>query len=278
MTDLRPVTAIRFPDIEPGGADMARPKYAEIDPTELLVDESYQRNLSERSRALIRRLVASWDWRAYKPPNVVKVDGAYHIVDGQHTAIAAASHPLVGKIPVLIVDAPEAVNRAAAFVKLNRDRINVTVTQLHHALVRAGDEDALTVAQVCDRAGIRILRVPPGNGGFYVGETLSVSTINALVARRHAAGARRVLEICVKAKLAPVSMVAIRAVEAVLFEPEYAVAEIDPEDLVTALREPETEREARVFAAEHGARLWRALAAVLYRKSKRARRGHRAAA
>jgi hypothetical protein len=49
---LRPVAALSFADIEPGGADMARPKYVEVDPTSLLVDESYQRNLSERSRRL----------------------------------------------------------------------------------------------------------------------------------------------------------------------------------------------------------------------------------
>lgn len=279
MTNLRPVAGLKFPDIEPGGADMAKPEYAEVEPTSLLVDETYQRNLSERSRVLIRRLVASWDWRAYKPPSVVRVGDDLHVIDGQHTAIAAASHPLVGKIPVLIVDAPEQSGRAAAFVKLNRDRISVTQTQLHHALVQAGDEDAVTMAQVCERAGVRILKAPPGNGYWEIGDAVTVTTIKALISRRHAMGARRVLEILVKAKMAPLSMAAIRAVEALLFEPEYA-ASVDPEDLATALRDNlgEVEREARHFAAEHGARHWRALTAILFRKLKRSRRGHRTAA
>lgn len=278
MSTLRAVAPLNFPDIEPGGADMARPTIIEVEPKSLLVDEDYQRNLSERSRALIRRLIAGWDWRAYKPPNVVRVGDALHIIDGQHTAIAAASHHLVGKIPVLLVEAPEAMGRAAAFVKLNRDRITVTPTQLHHAMVQAGDEDALTMAQVCERAGVRILKAPPGNGYWEVGDTVSVSTIKSVINRRHAVGARRVLEVCTKAKLAPVASGTIRAVEAILFEPEYAG--IDPEDLATTLREANAkiERDARLFAAEHGVRHYRALTAVLYRHAKGGRRGHRTAA
>jgi hypothetical protein len=278
MSDgLRPIAALTLPSVEPGGADMARPTYRDVDPASLLVDERYQRNLSQhRSIALIKRIVAQWDWRAFKPPVVVEVDGGLHVIDGQHTAIAAASHPAIDSIPVQIVEGAEAANRAAAFVKHNRDRVAITAPQLHHALVAAGDEDALTIEQVCERAGARVLKFPPADGVFRPGDIMGIATLRKLVERRFAIGARRVLDICVGAKLAPISATAIRAIEYLLFEKEYE-GEVDPEDLTTALRRlgDDADRQAKLFAAEHRVRAWRGLAVVLYRESRKKRHGPR---
>jgi hypothetical protein len=60
MTSLRPIAALNFPDIEAGGADMARPVFTEVAPGDL-VDETYQRQLTRRSLAVIRSAVARWD-------------------------------------------------------------------------------------------------------------------------------------------------------------------------------------------------------------------------
>lgn len=277
---LRPITPMRFADIEPGGADMPEPEYETVDPATLLVDESYQRNLSEASRRLIRRLKAFWDWRAFKPPSCVRVGDDIHVIDGQHTAIAAASHPKVGKIPVLIVAAEKKSTRAAAFVKLNRDRIAATPQQLHHALVEAGDEDALTIKQVCDRAGITILRSPEARGYYAIGETNAVTTIRNLIKRRYAIGARRVLQTLVSAKMAPVSTSAIRAVESLLFAPEYDKPRLDAADIATELRAQggKVLSEGRMHAAKEGTQDWRGIAEVLYRRLKKAGHGHRSAA
>lgn len=276
---LRQIRKLHFPDIEPNEPDTDRPEVREVDPLTLHVDEAYQRNLSERSRALIRKMVAGWDWRAFKPPVVVDVAGMLHVLDGQHTAIAAASHPHVGLIPVLVVDAAEETVRAASFVKHNRDRINATPTQLHYALVAAGDETALTIAQVCERAGVVILKNPPAGGIFKPGETLSVQTISGLVSRRHALGARRVLEVCTEARLAPVSAAAIRAVENLLYADEFD-GEYDSGDVATALRGHfhTISHEAHAFSAQHKVPLWRGLAVAIGRKTRRRRRGHRSAA
>ena len=219
---LRPVRPLSLPGITPGAAAANPvPEYRMVDPAALLIDDGYQRGLSERSMRLIRRIISGWDWSSFKPPIVSDVDGALHVIDGQHTAIAAASHPGIAAIPVQIVVAAEIADRATAFVRHNRDRISVTPTQLHVALVAAGDEDALTVTQVCERAGVRILKNPPPSGMFRVGDTLAVGAIRALVNRRHAAGARKVLDICVAGRAQPVSMMLIRAVETLVFEPEY---------------------------------------------------------
>lgn len=276
MSGLRQIAPMKVPGVEPGGADMAEPKFERIEPCKLLVDETYQRNLSERSVALIRKMVGRWDWRSFKPPVVVRTVKGLMVVDGQHTAIAAASHPAVKTIPIMVIEAPDVKDRARAFIGHNRDRIAVTTTQLHAAAVAAGDEDAVTIHQVCERAHITILKNPPGMAVFKPGETLAVSTIGALVNRRGALRARQILETVGAAKLAPVSAAIIKAAEALMTDKQYA-GQIDPGDLTTALRElaSDAEGEARIFAAAHDVPLWKALAAILF---KRCRRGRRRAA
>ena len=107
----------------------------------------------------------------------MEIGGGLHVIDGQHTAIAAASHPGIETIPVMIVDAPEQVERARAFMGHNRDRVAITTTQLFHAAVAAGDPDAVTVQQICERAGARVLKNPPPNGTYDVGDTVAVKSL-----------------------------------------------------------------------------------------------------
>lgn len=276
----RPIAPMTFPDVQPGGADMPRPTFLDVAPTDLVVDETYQRGLSGRSIELIRRAIGNWNWRAFEPPIVVRAeDGRLHVIDGQHTAIAAASHPGVGTIPVQIVDAPATVDRAVAFVVVNRDRLAITPLQLHHAMVAAGDETALTVDQVCERAKVRILRMPPRDGRYEIGDCMAIGSVRGLVSRRYAIGARRVLGALVEAQMAPVSAQAIKAVEALLFDPQYA-GQVTGEGIGLTIRgegQTQLEREANAFGATHGLSNWRALAGVIFRKTPKVRNGRAAA-
>lgn len=274
MSTLRPIQALTFPDVTPAPDVGPLPRLAIISPTVLMVDAAYQRALSRRSIELIRRIVAEWRWRAFKPPIVVSTTEGLHVIDGQHTAIAAATHPGVTEIPVLIVEAEDMHGRAEAFVRHNRDRLQITGTQLHFALAAAGDDVALTIERVCQRAGARVLRTSPGDGRFIVGDTMAIEVLRALVNRRHAKGAREVLQVCVEGRMAPVTAAALKAVERLLFAPDCA-GQIDPRDLATLLRAMDTtvEREVALFAAEHKVPQWRGLAAVLLRNAKKGR-GH----
>lgn len=273
MVNYRNISPMNMPDITPGGADMPEPKFERVDPRKLLVDESYQRNLSERSVKLIRKIVSNWDWRTFMPPVVVRTREGLHVIDGQHTAIAAATHPKVGEIPIMVVQAPEVKDRAKAFLGRNRDRISVTPNQLYVAAVAAGDEDAMTIDQVCQRAGVRILKQPPAAGSFRPGDTLAVSSVSALVKRRGAMNSRKVLEVLTGAKIAPVPAGLIKAVEHLMFDQEMA-SQIDPPDITTAVRASlgEIESEAKLFAATHNIPLWKALASTLFKRCKRGRR------
>jgi hypothetical protein len=269
---FRRISAMAVPGVEPGGADMPEPVFDRVDLDALIVDETYQRNLSERSVTLIRKIVGCWDWRRFKPPVVVRTPEGLHVIDGQHTAIAAATHPKITQIPVMIVDAERMEDRALAFIGHNRDRIAVTPNQLHAAAAAAGDPEALTINQVCDRAGVTVLKSPPGRM-FKPGETLSVTTIGALVKRRGAMRARQVLQVLGEAKCAPISAAAIKAVELLLFDKEYR-DHVVAEDLTTVIRGSvgEAEHEAKVFASAHGLPQWKALAIVYFKRCKRGRR------
>lgn len=273
----RPITPLVLPDIEPAVHVGARPEIRDVAPATLYVDDAYQRALSDRSIRLIRKIVAEWDWQRYKPPVVTVVDGDLHVIDGQHTAIAAASHGGLTTIPVMVVAATDMADRARAFVGHNRDRIGVTGPQIHFALLAAGDEDALTLAQVCERAGARLLRYPPSNGVFAAGDTMALTTIRSLINKRSPMKARIVLQVLVEAACAPVSADLIKAVDTLLHETDYA-GEIAPADLTLIIRArgAEAERDARGLALAKGLPHWRALAITLFRLKGKAR-GSRAA-
>lgn len=267
---VRTVKAISLGGIEPAMAEVGPPVFESVDPATLLVDEAYQRNLSERSIRLVRQIIGGWDWRRFKPPVCARTPRGLEVIDGQHTAIAAASHPQVSTIPVMIVEAAEQADRAQAFIGHNRDRLGITPMQMHAAAAAGGDPDAVTLNQVCERAGVRVLRATPGNGVWRAGETVAVRAIGALINRRGAMRARQVLEILTAARSAPIASAQIKAVEALLHDPEFS-GEIEPAAVTSALITlgSAADQEAAVFAATHKVPQWRALAIVLFRKGRR---------
>lgn len=271
MTALRKIKPMPTPGVTPSVVQGAKPALRWVDPASLLVEDAYQRNLSEKSVSLIRRIVGEFAWASFKPPICVETPDGLVVIDGQHSAIAAASHPEVEAIPVMIVDAEALTARAGAFLAHNRNRVAMTPTQMHHAAVAAGDPDALTIAQVADRAQVKILRVQPAI--FGPRETVAVAAIGALVNRRGALKARQVLEVAADSGMCPVSMAALKAVEHVLFD-ESAGANIKMADLTSAIRAlgDTADREARLFAATHDVPIWRGLATVYLKKVARGRR------
>jgi hypothetical protein len=265
MSAKRNIAAIPLADFAPAPVPTARPEVTWIDPRELLVDEAYQRNLSERSLALIRRIATNWDWRRFKAPSCSWTADGLEVVDGQHTAIGAACRDDITEIPVLITEAKEQAERAAAFIGLNRDRVGITATQLHAAAVTAGDPDAVAIEEACASVGITILKSQPGAGRFQPRQTMAVAAIGALI-HRYAGDARQALGVLAAADLAPIQANQIKAVELLLTEAEFG--EPDPADITKAIVSvgAEAEKEAKLFAATHCVPVWRGLAAVWFKK------------
>lgn len=192
MSKLRPIAAVKLAGVKVQLPAGARPVLRWIKPTTLLVDETYQRDLKRKSYKLIEKIAANFSWAHMKPPVVVEVDAGLHVVDGQHTAIAAASIGLA-EIPIFIVTAPEIESRARAFVGHNADRIRVDAFAVHKAMLAARDPDALDIANVCERAGVRIRNF--GKTSIIAeGDTAAIGTIRGLIKRQGVRKAREVLE------------------------------------------------------------------------------------
>lgn len=267
----RPIMPIEVNGFTPGGTPRALPIFEMVKPETLLVDEGYQRDSSERSLKLVRKIVAGWDWARYKPPVAVLTDAGLELIDGQHTAIAAATHPDIAEIPVMIIEAPERADRAGAFISHNRDRVAVTATQLHVAAIAAGDAEAQAVQRVCMDAGVTVLRTQPGAGRYQPQTTSSVSAIAALIKARGEALAIDVLWCLARAGLAPINQTHVRAADLLLNDPEYS-SQITADQLVAAIQATalKVDAEAAVFRAAHPATpAWKAVAIIWFK----ARRG-----
>lgn len=267
---MRPVAPLDIKGMVPRDlADEEDPHFDIVDPRELLVDEQYQRGLSPRSLALIRRIVENWSWSRFKVPTCVRVDGQLHVVDGQHTAIAAASHPGIQAIPVLVSTMPEVADRAGAFLSHATNRLQATPVQMHRAALTAGAEEAIALESVCRAAGVELLPFPPSGGADYApGQTVAVVGIRRLIVKRGTERATEILSALSDADLAPISGDHLRLAETLLCDDQYAGG-LDAERLTVALRSltARTHAEARELAIAQRLPAWRALAAVIYRNA-----------
>lgn len=275
---LRPVEAICLGGVEPAAIPTDAPVFMDVDPASLLVEETYQRDLSPKSLDLIRGIAVGWDWRRFRPPVVVMSEAGGLILDGQHTAIAAASRGL-SAIPVQLVDAPAVAERAAAFVGLNKDRLALTPMQIHHAAVAAGDVEAVAIEGMCQRAGVKLVRAMYGGIRWKVGDTCAIGALRGLLARQGVAKSVQMLQVLVQAERAPISANDIRAVEFLFTDADHAeqlepLAEGGAEAAAAAIRSlAETaEKDARVLAASLCVPAWKALAITWFKKTRKRRK------
>lgn len=135
-TKLRKIEPLKAPDIaRPDPGD--KPELVWLPLSALVVNDSYQRSLSDKSIRVIRKIVASFNWARIKALSVTDIGGGrYEVIDGQHTAIAAATHGEILELPCVVTAERSVQERAADFVGLNRDRLTMTPMQVFFALER----------------------------------------------------------------------------------------------------------------------------------------------
>lgn len=232
----------------------------------LVVDHSYQRRISERSITVIRGAVERFDWAAVKALSVIDLgNGTYEVIDGQHTAIAAATHGGIKCLPALICAARSRREKANAFVQVNTSRVAMTPLQIFWAQVEAGDAEAEAVVAGADKANARILRYPPANGCFREGDTMSIAALRKIARRKGKAGVARVLRLGVQCKLAPIGVTFVRAVEEIIWAKGGAATHpTDPEiyDVVRG-RWKIIERRADIMRCDEGVPKYRAASRII---------------
>jgi hypothetical protein len=278
--NIRQISPISIAGLDVGVPPTGMPIFELVYPTDLFVDPAYQRSIGEKGLTQIRRIVERFDWAKFKPPicaySSIEGQTVLKVLDGQHTAIAAASNPNVSQIPVMIVEAEDTISQAQAFIGQNTDRLNVTTLQLHQAALSAANEDAQTLELVCKRAGVKVMRSPNSysttNGVVGAKETIAVKSIEHLIGRRGTKLSRQILEVLANAERGPLTAPQIKAVEVLMTDSQYTDV-ITPEDLTSAIVDLlfTAEDEAKIFAATHKVPFWKALAVTWFRKCKKKR-------
>jgi hypothetical protein len=248
LRSIRPLSRESLRGVEPAPLDGARPVFEWVDPRDIYVEESYQREIREKGVRLVRKVVAGWSWAKYTPPVCVRLkewDEILVAIDGQHTATAAASHPGIKKIPVMIVGASALKDRGDAFVGKNRDRIGLTAPLLYRADLVRGDPIAQTVDRACRFAGAVVLEKNISlKNPTEVGATIAVGALK-MIARDHGEEFLvRVLKVLVAAKRGPIKAGEISAVAVILAEHPAADAR---------LRDVVASKTAEVWGAEAAA-------------------------
>lgn len=226
----RRVRAIALPRVQqakPG----TPPEVQWATPTDLFIEGAYQRDLSSRSIKLIRKIVAEWDWAKYKPPICAKRHGVLCVVDGQHTAIAAATLQ-IQRIPVLVVRAEEISERAEAFVSHNRDRLAMSVFQIFYASVTAGDQIAIAILRAAEATGAIIPRSPPTRNNGKPGQIIAIRDITQYAKNDGLAMVERIFRIAVAAQCAPLDRATTRSLHLLLSEPYFAEAASWPDSRI----------------------------------------------
>lgn len=271
LRSIRPLGKESIRGVEPSKVGKKLPRFEWVNPSTLFVEEAYQRDLSGNSTTLIRKIVSRFNWSRFKPPVCVRLPESGNVlvcIDGQHTAMAAATHPEVDKIPVMVVDASDVAARAAAFVGHNKDRLALTQMAIYHAELAAGDEVAKTIDRACRAAGAKILNKAVNlRNQLPAGQTIAVGTIRALARKQGEKALTRVLRLLTLAGRGPIKADEIAAV-ALILEAAGGEARID-ERLRAVVEEKSAEKWASVcsrYTADTGESLSSALASEWCRR------------
>lgn len=168
-------TGLRRPAKSPAGAT---PMLQWVAIQDLVVNPSYQRAISPKSRRNIVRIAENFRWSFFAPVVVAPVEGGrFAIIDGQHRTTAAA---LCGfaSVPCQVVVAEER-EQAAAFKAINSNTTPVSPVALFAAALAAGEAWAVELHHVCACADVELLRVRPKGGRLRPGQTLAVSALRS---------------------------------------------------------------------------------------------------
>jgi uncharacterized protein with FMN-binding domain len=232
------------------------PEVRQVAPTDLIIEESYQRGVSGKTLRLIKKIVAGWDWAKFKPPVCAETADGLFVIDGQHTAIAAASHPHIVTIPVMVVKRDRIEHRAEAFVSQNTDRVAMSPLQIFHAEIVAGKKASVDILKAAIRAGASIPRSVPVKGKEKPGEIVSMSALRHVWAHGKPENFERVLRLAVMSGKAPLNSLLLRGIDLALKleardEQLPPISEIDDAELAWQISQIiDVEQSAETVAVE----------------------------
>jgi hypothetical protein len=231
------------------------PEFVNVPPTSLLVEESYQRDLSAASIRLIRKIVSGWDWGKFKPPVCARTPRGLFVIDGQHTAIGAATHPDIDEIPVMVIEAASVDERARSFVAHNRDRVTITKASILVAEVAAGVPSGMSILAAVEAGGGRVPRVMPQKGRAKPGDIVSMGALRQVHGAQGPAYLERIVRIAVRADLTPIDSTVLLSLHQFLSDRVHApLHDATDREVSRALRILASEGDLGILAMRHAAK------------------------
>lgn len=244
------VRIVAMDDLEvvPNEITTSAPGAINVKPEELWVDREYQRNLSRRSRKLIHEMVSEWDWAKFKPPVLTRDEkGRYLIIDGQHTAIGAATHPDIKTIPAMFIPLQDVSDQARSFIGHNTARIPVASLDLWHARITGGDPLATQANDVLTEFGISVVRAIQGSNHIWkTNQTVATAVVTRILDKHGLPKFRQVVEFVSKCGFSPIKADHWRFVEVLLlgaeannqqFTPSMMLEVVKSHNVIDALNE-----------------------------------------
>jgi hypothetical protein len=153
---------------------------------DLVVDDSYQRDLKRANWTAIRRIAEQFQWSRFSPVFVAPVEGGkFAIIDGQHRTHAAA---ICGfeDVPCQVVQMSQN-EQAASFAAVNGTVTKVTLFQIFKAALAAGEGWALAAQKACAVADCQLMTYHPAMDNKKAGELFCVALVRQLVENGHSA-------------------------------------------------------------------------------------------
>jgi ParB-like nuclease domain len=170
MAITLPIVAL--PDVPPAAASGKVGRLQVVPISSLVIDTTYQRNVSIGSVRNIRRICSQFDWAKFLPVIVTEDGDKFAIVDGQHRTIAAASIGITD-VPCYVLSC-SAAEAAAAFAAINGNVTPMQPIDLWFAELAAASPKAVSLKRVLDAAGVTVSRKKEGH---LAGETRSINVL-----------------------------------------------------------------------------------------------------
>lgn len=147
---------------------------------DLVIDDSYQRDLSRANWAAIRKIAAAFRWTRFTPLVVAPLPGGkYAVIDGQHRTHAAALCG-IDRVPAMI--APMDIKeQAASFVWVNGQVVKITGFHIFRAALAANEPWANDCARAVRDAGCRLMTSNASTANKRPGEIYAIALVRAYV-------------------------------------------------------------------------------------------------
>lgn len=167
-------------------ADQPSPMLQWVEIAQMVIDDQYQRPISNGGVRTIKAIAENFRWSCFTPLLLAPIEGGqFAIIDGQHRVHAAAMCG-IKSVPAMVVPIA-ASEQAAAFIQVNSARTAMSNYNLFKAGLTAGEPWALAADKAVADAGCRLMTFNPSTKDRKHGEICSVGLIRDMIKRGHAA-------------------------------------------------------------------------------------------